>query len=100
VGGDRRILKAHGRAAKRTLDWIEKRTVETLSHPATGTMVRKGNQKMVSARFTHDTADHRLFFGHLGQQPAPDVRIHARQHVPLSRCASGEEKQYGKSLQR
>ena len=57
VGGDRRIIKAHDKAVKRTLDWIENRAVETrLMDPRTGAMVRNGNQKMVAARFTHDTS--------------------------------------------
>ena len=57
VGGDRRIVKAHDRAVNRTLDWIEKRAVETrLADTTTGAMVRKGNQKMVAARFRHDTS--------------------------------------------
>ena len=57
VGGDRRIIKAHDKAVKRTLDWIENRAVETrLMDPRTGAMVRKAYQKMVAARFTHDTS--------------------------------------------
>ena len=57
VGGDRRIVKAHARAVKRTLGWIENRAVETrVMDPATRAMVRKGNQKMVAATFTHDTS--------------------------------------------
>ena len=57
VGGDRRIVKVHGRAVKRTLDWIESRAVETrVMDPVTRAMVRKGNQKMVAATFTHDTS--------------------------------------------
>ena len=57
VGGDRRIIKAHDKAVKRTLDWVENRAVETrLMDSRTGAMVREGNQKMVAARFTHDTS--------------------------------------------
>ena len=53
VGGDRRIVKAHTRAVKRTLGWIENRAVETrVMDPVTRAMVRKGNQKMVAATFT------------------------------------------------
>ncbi len=56
VGGDRRIVKAHTRAVKRTLDWIENRAVETrVMDPVTRAMVRKGHQKMVAVTFTHDT---------------------------------------------
>ncbi len=57
VGGDRRIVKAHARAVKRTLGWIENRAVETrVMDPVTRAMVRKDNQKMVAATFTHDTS--------------------------------------------
>ena len=57
VGGDRRIIKAHDKAVKGTLDWIENRAIETrLMDPRTGAMVRNGNQKMVAAHFTHDTS--------------------------------------------
>ena len=57
VGGDRRIIKAHDKAVKRTLDWIEKRAVETrLRDAKTRTLIRKGNQKMVAATLTHDTS--------------------------------------------
>lgn len=57
VGGDRRIVKAHEQAVKRTLDWIEKRAVETrVMDPVTRAMVHKSHQKMVAATFTHDTS--------------------------------------------
>ena len=57
VGGDRRIVKAHDRAVKRTLDWIEKRAIETrLRDARTRVLTRVGNQKMVAATFTHDTS--------------------------------------------
>ena len=57
VGGDRRIVKAHDRAVKRTLDWIEKHAVQTrLRDAGTRVLRRVGNQKMVAATFTHDTS--------------------------------------------
>ena len=57
VGGDDRVIAAHDAAVKRTLSWIEKNAIETrMQDPATGTMVRVGNQKMVAATFRHDTS--------------------------------------------
>ena len=57
VGGDERIVEAHDRAVRTTLGWIEKDAVETrLRDPATGAMVRAGDQKMVAATFRHDTS--------------------------------------------
>ena len=57
VGGDRRIVNAHDKAVKRTLDWIEKRAIETrLRDAGTRVLTRVGNQKMVAATFTHDTS--------------------------------------------
>ena len=57
VGGDDRILDAHDRAVKRTLQWVEKEVAETrLSDPATGAMTRAGKQKIVAAAFRHDTS--------------------------------------------
>ena len=57
VGGDRRIVKVHDKAVNRTLNWIENKAIETrMADPATGAMIRKGNQKMVAATFTHDTS--------------------------------------------
>ena len=57
VGGDDRVTGAHDRAVGRTLDWIEKNAVETrMRDPATGAMVRAGDQKMVAATFRHDTS--------------------------------------------
>ena len=38
---------------KRTLDWIENKAIQTrMADPVTGAMIRKGNQKMVAARFS------------------------------------------------
>lgn len=46
VGGDRRIVRAHDRAVKRTLSWIEKRAIETrVQNLVPRTMVGAGNQK-------------------------------------------------------
>ena len=57
VGGDERIVEAHDRAVAATLGWIERNAVETrMRDPATGAMVRAGNQKMVAACFRHDTS--------------------------------------------
>ncbi len=57
VGGDERIVGAHDRAVTATLGWIEKNAVETrMRDPATGAMIRAGNQKMVAALFRHDTS--------------------------------------------
>ena len=57
MGGDDRVVDAHDKAVGNTLDWIEKNAVETrMRDPATGTMVRAGDQKMVAATFRHDTS--------------------------------------------
>ena len=57
VGGDERIVEAHDRAVTATLGWVEKNAVETrMRDPATGAMVRAGDQKMVAACFRHDTS--------------------------------------------
>ena len=50
VGGDERIVEAHDRTVVATLGWIERNAVETrMRDPATGAMVRAGDQKMVAA---------------------------------------------------
>ena len=57
VGGDRRIVDAHGRAVAAALDWVERNAVETrMKDPDTGRMIRAGNQKTVVATFRHDTS--------------------------------------------
>ena len=57
VGGDERIVEAHDKAVRSTLGWIEKNAVGTrMRDPATGAMVRSGDQKMVAATFRHDTS--------------------------------------------
>ncbi len=57
VGGDRRIVEAHDRAVAAALDWVEKNAAETrMKDPATGRMVRAGDQKIVAATFRHDTS--------------------------------------------
>ncbi len=57
VGGDGRVAEAHGRAVKRTLAWVEKRTVENrMKDPESGRMIRAGDQKAVIATFTHETS--------------------------------------------
>ena len=57
IGGDERVVAAHDRAVQRALHWVERNAAETrLSDPATGRMVRAGNQKTVGATFRHDTS--------------------------------------------
>ena len=57
VGGDKRIVEAHDRAVAATLDWVEKNAAETrMKDPDTGKMGRVGNQKIVVAKFRHDTS--------------------------------------------
>ena len=57
VGGDARIVEAHDRAVGRALDWFERNAAETrVQDPATGRMVRVGDQKTVIARFRHETS--------------------------------------------
>ena len=57
VGGDERIVDAHDKAVGRTLAWIEGNAVEPrMRDPATGAMVRAGEQKMAAATFRHDTS--------------------------------------------
>ncbi len=57
VGGDGRAIWAHQVAVARTLDWVERNVAETrMSDPATGRMVRVGDQKSVVATFRHDTS--------------------------------------------
>ena len=57
VGGDDRIVEAHDRAVRKSLDWFEKKAAETrVRDPATGRMVRAGHQKTVVATFRHDTS--------------------------------------------
>ena len=57
VGGDGRAIWAHQVAVARTLDWVERNVAETrMSDPATGQMVRAGDQKSVVATFRHDTS--------------------------------------------
>ena len=57
VGGDERIAEVHGRAVGKALGWVERNAAETrLRDPATGRLVRAGNQKTVAATFLHDTS--------------------------------------------
>ncbi len=57
VGGDRRIVEAHDRAVIRALGWFERNAAETrMQDPATGRMVRAGDQKAVISTFRHDTS--------------------------------------------
>ena len=57
IGGDERIVEAHGRAVGRALDWFERNAAETrVQDPATGRMARVGDQKTVIATFRHETS--------------------------------------------
>ena len=57
VGGDARVVDAHDRAVRRTLDWVERNAAETrMKDPATGRMTRALGQRMVVATFRHDTS--------------------------------------------
>ncbi len=57
VGGDARIVDAHDRAVKATLDWVEANAAETrVQDPATRRMVRVRGQEIVAATFRHDTS--------------------------------------------
>ena len=55
VGGDARVVDAHDRAVRRTLDWVERNAAETrMKDPETGRMTRALGQRMVAATFRHD----------------------------------------------
>ena len=57
VGGDERIVEAHDRAVKKSLDWFEKNAAETRAmDPSAGRMVRSRGQNTVVATFRHDTS--------------------------------------------
>ena len=57
VGGDSRVVDAHDRAVKKSLQWLEKNAAETrMRDPATGRLVRVCGQKTVVATFRHDTS--------------------------------------------
>ena len=57
VGGDRRIVDAHDRAVRATLDWVERNAAETrMKDPETGMMRRVGSQRIVAATFRHDAS--------------------------------------------
>ncbi len=57
VGGDARIVDAHDRAVKATLDWVEANAAETrVQDPETKRMVRARGQEIVAATFRHDTS--------------------------------------------
>ena len=57
VGGDARVVDAHDRAVRRTLDWVERNAAETrMKDPETGRMTRALGQRMVAATFRHDTS--------------------------------------------
>ena len=57
VGGDGRIVEAHDRAVRATLDWVERNAAETrMKDPETGMMRRAGSQRIVAATFRHDAS--------------------------------------------
>ena len=57
IGGDSRVVDAHGRAVTRALDWFERNAAETrMQDQATGRMVRAGGQKALIATFRHETS--------------------------------------------
>ena len=57
VGDDLRVVKAHDKAVRRTLDWVEKNVIQTrVMDPETKQMIRVQGQKMVAASFRHDTS--------------------------------------------
>ncbi len=57
IGGDERIVEAHGRAVGRALDWFERNAAETrVQDPGSGRMVRVRDQKTVVATFRHETS--------------------------------------------
>ncbi|MYG53686.1 MAG: relaxase domain-containing protein [Rhodospirillaceae bacterium] len=57
VGGDARVVDAHDRAVGRVLGWFETNAAETRTQdPASGRMVRTGDQKTVIATFRHETS--------------------------------------------
>ena len=81
VGGDDRIVEAHDRAVKATLDWVEKNVAETrMKDPATGQMVRAGDQKIVAATFRHDTSRNL------------DPQLHT--HAVLANMVKGEDEKW------
>ncbi|MDE2915189.1 MAG: relaxase domain-containing protein [Paracoccaceae bacterium] len=64
VSDDERIVGAHDKAVSATLGWVEANAIENRmpdpgsgpwQAPATGAMVRAGDQKIVAATFRHDT---------------------------------------------
>ena len=57
AGGDGRIVEAHDRAVRATLDWVERNAAETrVQEAGTGRMVRVLGQEIVAATFRHDTS--------------------------------------------
>ena len=57
IGGDERVVAAHGAAVQRTLAWIEENVVETRTMDSgSGRMVRTGGQKAVIATFRHEVS--------------------------------------------
>ncbi len=52
--GDRRVMRAHDRAVRATLDWVESEFLQTRGHdPATGRRPREAADGMIAATFRH-----------------------------------------------
>ena len=78
VGGDRRIVEAHDRAVRATLDWVERNAAETrMKDPETGMMRRVGSQRIVAATFRHDASR------------SLDPQLHT--HAVLANMARGDD---------
>ena len=57
IGNDKRIINAHDKAVKSTLNYIEKNILQSRAvNPATGRLEPIGKQSMLSAIFRHDTS--------------------------------------------
>ena len=81
VGGDGRIVDAHDRAVKATLDWVERNAAETrVQDPETGRMVRARGQEIVAATFRHDTSRNL------------DPQLHT--HAVLANMVRGEDRKW------
>ena len=56
AGRDERTVEVHDQAVSATPGWVEANAVETrMRGPATGAMVRGGDQEMVAAALRHGT---------------------------------------------
>ncbi len=81
VGGDARIVDAHDRAVKATLDWVEANAAETrVQDRETRRMVRTRGQEIVAATFRHDTSRNL------------DPQLHT--HAVLANMVRGEDRKW------